>query len=333
LKKIFIIADINRKIGSGHFQRQCSLIEYLDKKKIKALLFLRSNSKITKISNKKFNCIKSLKKKIILKYAKLIKPELIIIDVFQKDFSKFKYLKNISKTVQVVSDIGLTYSKFANFVIKFGENINKKKMIIKKNNYTEFSGRDFIWFRNEFNKLKIKKISKRYFDILICNGGTDFKNITLKEMYNLEKIKENFNIAIVLTNFYKFKKKIIKFAKESKHHYKILLNTTKISSVMNNSKLALMNGGNIRYELCKTGTPFIAVSFNNNQKKFTTPLSNFGICKNYDFKYLDNFQKFNRLVYRLLNNKKLLVKNSSKMTKLFNHQGRQRLVNILENLK
>ena len=70
---------------------------------------------------------KKFEKKIILKYVKLIKPELIIIDVFQKDFGRFKYLKNISKTVQVVSDIGLTYSKFANFVIKFGENINKKK--------------------------------------------------------------------------------------------------------------------------------------------------------------------------------------------------------------
>ena len=33
-------------------------------------------------------------------------------------------------------------------------------MIIKKNNYIEFSGRDFVWFRNEFNKLKTKKISK-----------------------------------------------------------------------------------------------------------------------------------------------------------------------------
>lgn len=333
MKKIFIITDINRKIGSGHFQRQLSLIEYLDKKKIKVLLFIRPNIKISEISNRKFNYIKSLKKKIILKHVKLIKPELIIIDVFQKDFDQFKFLRNTGKTVQIVSDIGLTYPKFANFIFKFGENINKKKKIIKKKDYTEFSGRDFIWFRNEFNKLKIKKISKRYFDILICNGGTDFKNITLKEMQNLEKIEETFNIAIVLTNFYKFKKKIIKFTKESKHRYKILFNTNKISSVMNNSKLALMNGGNIRYELCKTGTPFIAVSFNDNQKKFTTPMSNLGICKNYDFKYLDNFQKFNRLVYRSLNYRKLLEKNSSKMTKLFDHQGRQRLVNIFNSLK
>ena len=63
MKKIFIITDINRKIGSGHFQRQLSLIEYLDKKKIKVLLFIRPNIKISEISNRKFNYIKSLKKK------------------------------------------------------------------------------------------------------------------------------------------------------------------------------------------------------------------------------------------------------------------------------
>ena len=49
--------------------------------------------------------------------------------MFFKRFWSIWHLKNISKTVQVVSDIGLTYSKFANFVIKFGENI------IKKNDY------------------------------------------------------------------------------------------------------------------------------------------------------------------------------------------------------
>ena len=62
----------------------------------------------------------------------MIKPELIIIDVFQKDFDQFKFLRNTGKTVQIVSDIGLTYPKFANFIFKFGENINKKKTIKKK---------------------------------------------------------------------------------------------------------------------------------------------------------------------------------------------------------
>jgi spore coat polysaccharide biosynthesis predicted glycosyltransferase SpsG len=333
LKKIFIIANANRKIGLGHLHRQSSLIEYLNKKKIKTFLFVNPKNNLQKLNNKKFEFIKSLKRKTILKYIKLNKPEFIIIDVFQKNFSNFIYLAKNNQIIQIVSDIGHTYKKFANTIIKFGKNIDKKKIIIKKKKYTEFSGRDFIWFRNEFDKLKIKRNHERYFDILICNGGTDFKNITLKEMYNLERTNDIYNIAIVLTNFYKFKKKIERFAKTSKHHYEIIFNSNKISSVMNNSKLALMNGGNTRYELCKTGTPFIAVSINNTQKNFTTPLSNLGICKNYDLKNLDDYHKFNKLVLKTLKNKSAWKKNSSKMNKLFDHKGRQRLFNILENLK
>ena len=51
-------------------------------------------------------------------------------------------------------------------------------------------------------------------------------------MYNLERTKDIYNIAIVLTNFYKFKNKIVRFAKTSKHHYEIIFNSNKISRVL-----------------------------------------------------------------------------------------------------
>ena len=141
MKKIFIITNANRKIGLGHLQRQSSLIEYLYKKKIKTFLFVNPNNNLQKINNKKFEYIKNLKRKTILKYIKFNKPEYIIIDVFQKNFDNFIYLAKNNQIIQIVSDIGHTYKKFANKIIKFGKNINKKKIIIKKKIYRIFRKR------------------------------------------------------------------------------------------------------------------------------------------------------------------------------------------------
>ena len=175
----------------------------------------------------------------------------------------------------------------------------------------------------------MKKIRKRYYDIVICNGGTDFNGISLKQIKNLEKNSSKFVIAIIVTNLFKHRNKIINLAKNSKHNYSIFSDTKNISSIMNNSKIALMNGGNTRYELCKTGTPFINVPINNDQKKYSNFLLKMKVCVNYKYDNLENSYKFNRLVSLMLKDVKILQEKSIKMKNLFDDDGKKFLKNLI----
>lgn len=326
MKNIFIITEINKNAGSGHYSRQQSLADYLSKKKKKIYFF--SNAEHFFYQNKNIKIIKNINKKIILKKIQSLKPKLIIIDVLQKNVSKFSYLKNLSKIILVLSDVKHNYPKFAQLIVNFGKNLEKNFM--QKSN--EISGRDILWFRDEFDKLKIKKIKNRQYDLIICNGGTDNQEISIKEMKILEASLKTYKIILVITNLFKNKKKIIQFAKNSKHTYKVISNSLKISSLMSNSKLSLMNGGNIRYELCKTGTPFINVPINKVQENFSRYFVNLNVCDTFKYEKLKLSKKFNRLIYFMLDDVKLLQKRSDKMIRLFNNDGRKTLNKLIDNL-
>ena len=326
MNNIFIITEIDKNVGSGHYRRQQSLADYLSKKEKKIYFF--SNAKHFSFQNKNIKIVKNIDKKIILKKIKSLKPTLIIIDVLQKNIFKFSYLKNLTKIILVLSDVKHNYPKFGQLIVNFGKNLEKNFM--RKSN--EISGRDILWFRDEFDRLKIKKIKNKKYDLIICNGGTDNQEISIKEMKILEASSKKYKIILVITNLFKNKKKIIQFAKNSKHSYKVICNSLKISSLMSNAKLSLMNGGNIRYELCKTGTPFINVPINKVQENFSRYFVNLNVCDTFKFEKLKFSEKFNRLIYFMLDDVKLLQKRSDKMRRLFNNDGRKTLNKLMDDL-
>lgn len=326
MNNIFIITEINKSVGSGHYRRQQSLADYLSKKEKKIYFF--SNAKHFSCQNKNIKIVRNINKKIILKKIKSLKPRLIIIDVLQKNIFKFSYLKNLTKIILVLSDVKQNYPKFGQLTINFGKNLEKNFM--RKSN--EISGRDILWFRDEFDRLKIKKIKNRQYDLIICNGGTDNQEISIKEMKILETSLKTYKIILVITNLFKNKKKIIQFTKNSKHTYKVICNSLKISSLMSNAKLSLMNGGNIRYELCKTGTPFINVPINKVQENFSRYFVNLNVCETFKFEKLKFSEKFNKLIYFMLDDVKLLQKRSDKMRRLFNNDGRKTFDKLIDDL-
>ena len=326
MKNIFIITEINKNVGSGHYSRQLSLADYLSKKDKKIYFF--SNAKHFFSPNKNIKIVENINKKIILKKIQSLRPRLIIIDVLQKNISKFSYLKNLSKIILVLSDVKHNYPKFGQLIVNFGKNLEKNF----KQKSNEISGRDILWFRDEFDKLQIKKIKNRQYDLIICNGGTDNQEISIKEMKILEASLKTYKIILVITNLFKNKKKIIQFAKKSKHNYKVIYNSLKISSLMSNAKLSLMNGGNVRYELCKTGTPFINVPINKVQENFSRYFVNLNVCDTFKYEKLKFSEKFNRLIYFMLDDVKLLQKRSDKMTRLFNKDGRKTLNKLIDDL-
>ena len=89
----------------------------------------------------------------------------------------------------------------------------KKSLIFKKKQKLFISGRNFIWFRDEFLNLRVINIKKRKNDIFISHGGTDSKNLSLKNISMLENFHKKLSIYLVVTSKFKGLKKLTRFVK------------------------------------------------------------------------------------------------------------------------
>ena len=174
MKKIAIIYEKSKKIGSGHYFRSLRLKDLLKNKFIISLFNIKNKKEINDILKKKF--------------------DLNIFDL--KTYPKFKSKKKIITFENLKKDT-------LNIV-----NINPLDLHLKN------SGPEFFTFPKNINKVKlpINYISKKRINILIIQGGNDSNNQLQKLINFLEKnkreVKFNFRLMIkVLT------KKNIKFNK------------------------------------------------------------------------------------------------------------------------
>jgi len=331
LKNIIIITSFDKKKGLGHCARQLSLSKYLLAKNIKIFFLTEKNiPKFMKINNKKikFKVLKNKKK--VLSYINEIKPKWIFIDVHQSEIDKYKYLSKLFKIAIFVSDVKKKYKKYGKIFFEYGKNILIKNYIFKKKDRTFFSGRNYVWFRKEFLNLKKKKIKKRDIDIFISHGGTDTKNISLKNISMLENFYKKLSIYLVVTSRFKHLDSIYRLCKKSKHDYYIYKDIKNISRVMENSKLAIINGGNTRYELCMTGTPFLTLSVNRQQTFYNKPFSKLKIGSNLGIYNRINQKIFLKKIKSLLGDKDFLQKISNKMRNIFDYYAPKRIKKILE---
>ena len=143
------------------------------------------------------------------------------------------------------------------------------------------------------------------------------KNLSLKNISMLENFHKKLSIYLVVTSKFKGLKKINEICKKSKHNYFIIKNTKNISKYMGNSKLAIINGGNTRYELCMTGTPILAISLTIQQILYNKPLTELKIGQNLGIYNEVGKKAFLKKIEFLLDNENLLQKISSKMIKKF----------------
>ena len=63
----------------------------------------------------------------------------------------------------------------------------------------------------------------------------------------------------------------------SKHKFLLIKGANNVAEIMASASVALINGGNIRYELCITKTPFVAISYVKSQDFYTKQLTNNGV--------------------------------------------------------
>ena len=150
-------------------------------------------------------------------------------------------------------------------------------------------------------------------------GGSDPSRLTIKTIKKInKKIMNNYRVVIIIGPLFKKKyiKEIIKFSKNLLN-FKIYYDPSNFYEILKQSKIAIINNGNTKYECALLGVPFILLSNKNKDIDkciiFSKKFKILNKKNNFDLKKIDIV----KLIRNFLINKKLLNYTANKNKNIF----------------
>lgn len=326
------ITDANLNIGTGHVMRQIYLAQIAIQSNIDTIIVSHSLTaeKICKANKIPFILARSKDEiePIILK--KNIRN--LIIDVHERDFPLYEHLSKQFHTILIVSEVGFNFPPFGEHLVRIGSNLcewDSLDQIKHQNRKTLIhSGRAWMIYKKDLIQY-LDESKRESQSILICHGGSDPYKLTRRCLKALEYTQETHNCYILVTDLFSDIDQIYSDSLNSKHTCKVIMNTDSPAYWMQRSKCALINGGNVRYELCITKTPFVAISFQQKQFDCTDQISSLGAGINLGVMNNVMDTEIAYTIEHLLNNKNKWDSMHEIMGRLFDLNGSQRILCLL----
>lgn len=269
---LYIRADANSTIGSGHIMRCLSIANALRKLGENTVFITADTEAESLIISNGFEmiCLNSSWEHLNdelerLKYIidrkgiqkLLVDSYFITADYLAKlrELVKVIYIDDLSKCIYT-ADILINYSICA---YRFGYEerySNATKLLI---------GCRYIPLREEFFHIR-REQKENITDILITTGGSDSYNIagTLIQEIRSKPEFEFIKLHVVVGAFNINRDMLVKM-KDAYQNVNLYRNVTRMSELMQNCDIALSAGGTTLYELCACGTPTICFTFADNQ--------------------------------------------------------------------
>ena len=332
---IFIRADANEHIGSGHVMRCISIAEALTRRG-ETIRFITSDHKSDKlISQYGFGSI-ALETRwddMDFEINKLISliddltPIMMIVDSYRVTKS---YFSTLSKRIKIayVDDINKSIWDIAYLI-----NYNIDSETHDYSGYNKFETKLLLSpyyapLRQQFRSLPKRVIHENVNDILISTGGADTERLTERIITDIiqERKEITFHIIIGLMNPYLEEIQRIKPDNVVLH-----INEQHMSSVMRKCDIAISAAGSTLYELCACGTPTISFVLADNQinaaKEFDSKniIVNVGDCRN-NTSFIDDLKKRLMLLIDDCNKRSIL---SERMQDLIDGFGADRIADEL----
>ena len=285
-KNILFFTEASTKIGYGHLSRCLSLSDFL---KSRYKIFFISEENIQRFLPKSI-------KMINFDNHKNFSFKTVIIDLKNLNKNNFDKIKKFKiKNKIIISDHINSKLKSSLTIIPY------LKIIKADRSQKVINGLDALILSKKLISLAKKKgsITKKlhYVIITICFGGSDPKNYTYKIVNDIIKLNLNLNIKfkIIIGSLYnKESEKKLKDLTYNFKNFEIYRNPKNLYKIFNQSNLALINSGNIKYEFASLGVPFFLFANDKKSKVFCRIFKNyfkFFYYKDFNFpkkKYLKN---------------------------------------------
>ena len=334
---IFIRADANEYIGSGHIMRCLSIANVLARRG-ERVCFITADHKADNIileNGMRLTCLSSQWNDLeseLLDIQLLIKkenPSLLIVDSY---YVTQNYMKSLSETVAIayIDDMNLQP-----WNVKYILNYNIYSAVYDYSGYKDTNtklllGPSYVPLRDEFTVIKSKKIKKFAENILISAGGADPEEITERIMQEiaLRHQKNRFHFVVGTLNPRVDK---IKFLAKDIPNVVLHINEKNMKGLMQSCDIAIAAAGTTLYELCACGVPTITYIMADNQiiaaEQFSEQglMINAGDCRNNE----DFLQKIDKLLDDLIINNLARIEISKKMQRLVDGKGADRIADVL----
>lgn len=325
--EIGFITEANEKIGFGHLYRSIALAEAFVGKGFSVVFFLENETEKETLKQLLPNTLifeKSGTKEYLNNHPE--KFAHLIIDVYHNHLKEYSYLEELEKPVTTIIIDAAFSEKSLNtdlvFKIGFQDYQHKLEIIQTKDGRVSkhFSGNDFFIFRKEFEKDFHYKCRQNADRVLVTMGGSDPYQLTELVAKGLELIVKPLQITYVLGKGFSEKR----FNELKRTHQQTIHNITYGQGISNMAEtmaakdIAIINGGNTRFELAKIGVPFLSVSIHKNQQTISERIEKKGIGKPIGIGFELQPQEIADEIKRFLNDHTEREKMSLQMKNSFN---------------
>lgn len=334
---IYIRADMNEQIATGHIMRCLSIADALrglgepvrfilaDEQAV-SLLKQRGYDAI--VLHTQWNCMEE-ELSVLSQVIRNEHIDKLLIDSYQVTQ---RYLAELSKMVTTfyIDDLNLfeypvdVVICYANYWKKFQYKINDKRT-------TYLLGMKYVPLKQDFWNCEAKIISEKANNLLILTGESDPFNVTEQILDSIDTYQ--FQIIDVIcgiynTNYNKFVKKY-----ENNKNIKFHQAVNNIEQYMKKADIAISAGGMTLYELCAIGTPAISFSFADNQLDNVRQFQEDGLIDYAGDARMDDIaETINQYLTRYRNDFELRKEKSEKMQKMVDGKGAERIARAIVTL-
>jgi UDP-2,4-diacetamido-2,4,6-trideoxy-beta-L-altropyranose hydrolase len=339
-KNIAIRVDGHKGTGMGHISRMIVLARYLRETENVEIFFITKNSQPATeiiISNGfesytlDFNI--SIKEELD-KVNKIIhheEPHVIIIDVLgcSSDSEYINCVKKISDLVVIsFTDIHNKMCMLAADVVINSSILQMGNESFYKENY--YLGLDYCLLSSDYMNLpQVNQTSNTTKKVMVCMGGVDHNNLTLRVLNALDRSINNFEFSVILSASYTDKEKMEAIKKSMNHKMKIHYDVDGIYAKLNTVDFAITAGGNAHAERISAGVPGIAISQESHQDASVVEYEKFGATLNLGIYSELNEDTLLKSFDKLYENTALQDNMVNIGRKLLDGHGLQRVSNII----
>lgn len=282
--RIIFRADGNSTIGIGHIMRLIGLFEIL-RDEFYGIFLVRRPDKLLKETIEKYCKVivlnsTSLSDEIAELEFLLTKDDVVVLDGYDFDENYQKYIKSKAFRLIMIDDKADRHF-YADLVINHGANFKDN---YKCEPYSKIlSGTDYLILRKEFlNSALIKRRINKVDSVLICMGGADPYNITIKAL-RASLICSFIQKIVVITgssfsNKTKLEELIIKGSECKTIIYENNIDAVRIIELINTCELAICPSSTIALEICCVKAGLLTGTVIDNQQMIHNHLVGTNCC-------------------------------------------------------
>lgn len=333
IDKIYIRADMNEIIATGHIMR-CLSIADAAKEHGKETVFITADEKpLEMLQSRGYEPIvlhtdwDNMEEElgVLLPLIKRMGISKLLVDSYQVTE---KYLRTLEEHTEVfyLDDLDAFEYPVSN-VICYANYYSQLSYGNYKGNTKFYLGTSYMPIRRVFQNCKPKLIKEKIENIMILSGGSDNYHM-IENIAELFKESDILQADIICGAFYPdFEGLKEQFAGYGNLHF--YQNVSNLEEFMEKADLAISAGGTTLYELSAKGTPTISYSFADNQLKNVRQFDEDGLISYAgDVRVDDVYGNIYRL-YRKFEDSKLRKACSKKMQKVMDGQGATRIATLL----